>query len=268
MSPPDTLTSSARSLVYVYGLIRLPAADLVAPISQIAPVRIVSENELVALVSTIEDDFDDRLKDPEEAKRMVLAHHGVLTAVCRTRAVLPMRFGTVFADDASLRGALCERHDALLAALCRLDGTREWGVKIFCDRMVLRDHLMETPIVAAAQSEASAAPQGRAFFLKRRVAQLRDAEVDHAVARDLDAGRRSLIAAAQGEVAMKLQPSAVSGRADDMVWNGAYLVAETDEDGFFTQVETLRRALAPSGYACEMTGPWPPFNFADCRLEA
>lgn len=268
MSPHDSSSLSGQSPVYVYGIVHMSDEDIAVPPSDIAAVRIVAEDGLAALVSTLEVEFENKLKDPEQAKRMVLAHHGVLAAVCQTKIVLPMRFATVFSDDASLRAVLRERHAALLAALCRLGSTREWGVKIFCDRAVLRDHLMASPEVATAQSEASAVPRGHGFFLKRRIAQICDAEVERAVARDVGQSRQSLAAVARGEVALKLQPCVVSGRAGDMVWNGAYLVADASEDAFFARIETLRQTLAPSGYHCEITGPWPPFNFADCKLEA
>ena len=65
---------------------------------------------------------------------------------------------------------------------------------------------------------------------------------------------------------MKFQAAAVHGRADDMVWNGAYLVAKPDEERFFDLIEELRTVLGPRGFHYETSGPWPPFSFADYRL--
>jgi hypothetical protein len=65
---------------------------------------------------------------------------------------------------------------------------------------------------------------------------------------------------------MKLQPAAVHGRADEMVWNNAFLVAKPDEERFFAVLDELRKVNRPFGFHYEINGPWPPFSFADYRL--
>ena len=65
---------------------------------------------------------------------------------------------------------------------------------------------------------------------------------------------------------MKFQPAAVHGRADDMVWNNAYLVAKPAEERFFALIGELRKVHGPRGFHYEINGPWPPLSFADYRL--
>ncbi len=57
------------------------------------------------------------------------------TVVVLERTVLPLRFGAVFSDDDGVATALAMHCDALWEALDRVDGAREWGVKIFVIRM-------------------------------------------------------------------------------------------------------------------------------------
>lgn len=269
MSRPDPHAPSGPARIYVYGLIRLADDDgsrLPLGIDG-APVHIVAEGEFGALSSCLPGDLDKEMLDPDAAKNAVLAHHGVLQAASDRETVLPLRFGTVFSDDAGIRTALAAHHGVLAAALQHLQGSREWGVKIFVDRDVLSRGL-SSPALIDAEQELAEAPQGKSFFLKRRIAEMRDAESERAIAHDLASIRLQLCEASRGEAAMNCQTAAVTGRSDDMVWNGAYLVARSAEAHFFAVVRCLEEMFEARGYHCAINGPWPPFNFADCNLEA
>lgn len=267
--PLPELGASIQPHVYVYGLVRGDGvADSPAGIGG-AAVRIVAEGGIGALASELAAGLDVEMRDPDTAKAAVLAHHGVLQAVVGRQTVLPLRFGTVFCDDGGIRSAIAAHRGFLVEALQRLDGSREWGVKIFCDRDVLGGGIgAVSPALSAAEKELSGAPQGKAFFLRRRMAQMREREIDRTLAHDLEDLRRCLRELSHGEAAMKLQAPAVTGRCDEMVWNGAYLVMQAQEAPFFERIEAVMKALEPLGYHCDVTGPWPPFNFADCSLEA
>jgi len=263
--------------VYVYGIIRAeesgekPSAP---PLKGLAgdPVRTIGGDGVAALVSTLTmrtdgASFEDELKDPDQAKRLILDHHRVLQHLIDERTVLPMRFGALFTDDGKVSDALHEHRQGLLEALERVEGAREWGVKIFCDHSVLSRHLgEESPAMLAAQVELAAATQGRAFFLQRRIARLSEEEAERAIAQDVEESRRRLCDVARADAAMKFQPATVHMRTDDMVANDAYLVVKADEERFFALIDELRQVHGPRGFHYETNGPWPPFSFADCRL--
>jgi hypothetical protein len=140
-------------------------------------------------------------------------------------------------------------------------------VKIFCDRSVLSHHLGEkSPAVLAARNELATAAQGRAFFLQRRIERLAEEEAERAIAEGAEESRVRLCEDARADAPMKLQPASVHGRADDMVWNNAFLVAKPVEERFFAAIEELRKANRSLGFHYEINGPWPPFSFADYRL--
>ena len=271
------LASPETQRVYVYGIMRAREGGTepnLPPLKGLEdnPVHTIVGDGLAALVSMVATpadgtSFEEELQDPEHAKRLILDHHRVLQSLFDTQTVLPMRFGALFTDDEKVSEALHEHRQGLLDALERVEGAREWGVKIFCDCSVLRRHLGEkSSAMLAAQGELAGATQGRAFFLQRRVARLSDEEVERAIARDVKESRLRLCEIARADAAMKFQPAAVHGRADDMVWNGAYLVAKPDEERFFDLIEELRTVLGPRGFHYETSGPWPPFSFADYRL--
>ena len=247
---------------------------VVPPLKGLAdnPIRVIAGDGVAALVSMVATPaggtpFEEELKDPEQAKSLILDHHRVLQSLLDTRTVLPMRFGALFTDGEKVSEMLHEHRQGLLEALERVEGAREWGVKIFCDCSVLRRHLCEkSSAMLAAQGELVGATQGRAFFLQKRVARLSDEEVERAIARDVKESRLRLGEIARADASMKFQPAAVHGRADDMVWNGAYLVAKADEERFFALLDELQKLHEPLGFHYETNGPWPPFSFADYRL--
>jgi len=270
--------SAEAQHVYVYGIARAEAGGTKAGVPLLEgiagnSVRILDGDGLAALVSSLAipaggPTFDEQLKDPEQTKSLILDHHRVLQCLLDHRTVLPLRFGTLFSDDEKVRAALREHRRAFLEAIERVEGAREWGVKIFCDCQVLRRHLgKKSPAMREAQSELAGATQGRAFFLQRRVAALGEAEIERAVAQHVTDSRRRLGEIARAEASLKFQPAAVHGRPDDMVWNGAFLVATLAEQRFFAQIEELQQALEPCGFHYENNGPWPPFSFADYRQE-
>ncbi len=263
--------------VYVYGIIRaetggdrpsVPALEGLAG----NPIRSITGDGLAALVSMLAmpaagAPFEEEFKHPEQAKGLILDHHRALQRLIGDRTVLPMRFGALFTDDGKVSDALHEHRGSLLEALERVEGAQEWGVKIYCDRPVLCRHLGEkSAAMLAARGELAAATEGRAFFLRRRIARLVEEEAQRAIAQSVAASRRRLRDVCRADAAMKLQAADVHGRTDEMVWNGAVLVAEPAKERFLALIGELLQADAPRGFRYEASGPWPPFNFADCPL--
>ncbi len=270
-------TAPEAQRVYVYGILRAGEGNRrpnLPPLEGLEDnlVHTIVGDGLAALVSMVVTpadgvSFEEELQDPEQAKRLILDHHRVLQRLLDTTTVLPMRFGALFTDNEKVSDALHEHRQGLFNALERVESAREWGVKIFCDRSVLDRHLSKaSPAVLAAQNELTAAAQGRAFFLQRRIERLSEEEAERAISQGAEESRLRLCTGARADASMKLQPAAVHGRADDMVWNNAFLVTKQDEERFFALIEELRKANRRLGFHYEINGPWPPFSFADYRL--
>jgi len=61
-------------------------------------------------------------------------------------------------------------------------------------------------------------------------------------------------------VLLRPQDRRLSGRDREMIFNGAYLVRRADAAGFAHRVESFGRGLE-----LEVTGPWPPYHFAEAQ---
>src|SRR5436190_1786176 len=170
-------------------------------------------------------------------------------AALESGAVVPCRFCTVYRDEHDVRRFLAERADVLAAALARLDGCVELGVKAFA---------ASTP----GNAEATRAESGRAYLEARR--EEKQAREDLArsraeLVRDL---HERLLAAAKDGVLLDLQSRDASGRDSEMVFNASYLVDVTSR----FEAELTAAAGDYDGVQLEVTGPWPPYNFVPEEL--
>jgi Gas vesicle synthesis protein GvpL/GvpF len=228
--------------LYVYGVV-----ESSAPVGA----RVVEEGALAAVVAEVplsefgDGVLEERLNDRAWLEAHVRQHQDVLEGVSATATVVPFRFGTIYNDVDALRAMLRAREDELMAALERVRGRTEVGVKAWAgeDRV----------------EEAAAPSSGRAYLEQRLGAQER---ARTATARLADAAREAherLVAHAEDAVANRPQPRELTGRDDTMILNGAYLVA--DVEPIRREVEELTRAYGADGITFELTGPWPPYNF-------
>lgn len=194
-------------------------------------------------------------------------HHYVVDAAARLLPLLPVRLATVYSGDAAVRAALTDHHDQLLDALRRVGGRVEWGVKAYATGGEDEAARVPSPRVpAGARSGGNADPgpgsgAGLAYLKRRR---------DH-----LAAGREARAAAVQGartlhtELAGKAaaamvrppQSAQLSGVRQPMLLNAAYLL-NADEGRAFTAAVAAEASEHPE-LRVELTGPWPPYSFAD-----
>jgi len=235
--------------VYVYGVL---AADAPAPHG----VETVEHDGLVALVRDVPlDEFGEEalpthLNDREWLERQVRGHEDVLASAAEAATVVPFRFGVICHDRSDVARLLDEHRELLQRDLLRVDGCEELGVKVW----------YESPQAPASDASDDAPAGGRAYLERRRDSRRR--------ALELAAEREVLVADVHDRLARysvasvvnRPQPKELSGREEQMLLNAAYLVRRGDET-LAQEIASLRAEHAMSGYAFELTGPWPPYNF-------
>ena len=174
-----------------------------------------------------------------------------------TAAGFPLRDGTVSAFAvapgnsnrvlaATDTGAIYRCDSALDS-----DSRTEWGVKAFRSPAPVFDD------EGFASGEAYMERRRMEAASRQRADEAADAEVSEAFAR--------LAELAVEALANPLQARELSGRPEEMVLNGVFLVEDVVEDGFRAAVDALDRA---SSLSYELTGPWPPYNFVKRSVEA
>jgi hypothetical protein len=262
-----TAMTAASTAWYVYGVVGLDAGGELARgvrgVGSGADVRIFEHGPLGAIVSEValdefgEDALPDRLNERAWLESKARAHEDVLQAFAGSTGVVPLRFGAIFRDRADVTALLAERADAFAASLERVRGRVELGVKSWAD---------PTRRAAGPQGQSRPATSGRSYLELRLQAREADAQTGARLAALVQAAHERLLALAVDGVANRPQPRELTGRADEMVLNAAYLVA-TDDRSFAREVERLDVEGRGSGVSFELTGPWPPYNFVDEQVE-
>ena len=232
-----------------------------------AEVHQVPHRELVAVVSALpaaglgETALRAKLEQPEWLEAAARAHHAVVAAVAAGGATLPFRLATIHHGDDRVAAVLRRGYGRLCAALDRLEGRIELGVKVYADREAM---------VAAATAAAPPGPAGTSFgsagpgrdYLRRRMERHRQWE---------DAGRRAAALAERVAIALarladdsrlqRPQDPRLSGIPGDNVLNAVYLVDARRAAALSALAERLVEGVP--GAWVRVTGPWPPYSFAD-----
>jgi hypothetical protein len=134
---------------------------------------------------------------------------------------------------------------------------------LFCDREVLAARLADTSErVRELKAVMGQKAQGAAYFVKKQVDQAIAEESERISDEYAQRAHDVLSTHAEQSVVNSLQSKEITGRQEDMLLNGAYLVREGRLPAFRSALEGLAAEYREMGFACELTGPWPSYNFA------
>jgi len=210
--------------------------------------------------------LQERLRSAPELEAMVRSHNRVIEAIHARQAILPAKFGVVYAHDRDIVSGLRSACDTLLPQLHRLEGCDEWALHLYADRAVVRDRIAaRIPAIGRLREEYAAARPGRAYFLER---QLRD---------ELEAATRQALVTLAQSAFDRVVGSALAGQVNPVgpvadaageveILRAAFLVARDGAEHFDAEVRSA--ADASEGLRCECSGPWPPYSFAIGHAEA
>ncbi|MEX0429384.1 GvpL/GvpF family gas vesicle protein [Nocardioides sp. DS6] len=241
---------------YVYAVSAGLPPDALRGVAGIAgaPVELIGHRDLQALVSDVdlgeygEAGLRRNLEDLGWLEETARAHDDVVRAATAAAPTAPLRLATIFLDDEGVRRCVEDLYGDLRAALQRVDGRREWSVKVVAK--------------PRAQARASAAaPTGGADYLRRKKAESQARQSADAEA--LAAAERVSDAVTDGAVAVRRLPAQdprLSGLEGEMLLNLAALVEQDAGDDLAARVHEI--ADAEAGVDVVVAGPWPPYSFA------
>ena len=216
-------------MLYLYALSEHPAA--VPPVLGLddTPVAVERLDAVDALIGVVEG---ERVEPSEAA---ILAHARVVDAVTAANdAVLPARFGRGYSDLDALRTAITARSAELDAALARVRGCLELGLRVMAPRDETRGR--------DGRGSGSGSDYMRARLEERRQAERVADEVHTPLAELARAATRSV------------------GATPELLLSAAYLVPRGAVEDFRARLAELGDDHPDLTLAC--TGPWPPYSFA------
>ena len=221
-------------------------------------VRLVQEGELTGVVSSVsrprfaEDALRSSLEDLAWVERVARAHDAVVAAAAEAGPVAPVRMATVYLDDDRVRALLRAYASQFRAALERVRGRVEFGIKAFA-------------VSGAEQEPVGAAGNGRpgTSYLMRKKEERERAAAGHAQAiQAADALHRLAAGIAVASRRYPPQDPRLSGHQEEMVLNAAYLVPADGPTGGGDALRAVVDAWDAPSLRVEVTGPWAPYSFA------
>lgn len=233
-------------MIYLYGIsAKAPKTKITGSIDGSSPVERLEDSGFVAWYSQVPaDEFGDKLaanmENLEWLAGVSVRHQRVVSQIAEGVTVLPARFGTVFRNEKSLTEHLRAEKDKLAATLKRIEGTEEWGVKLF-----LNPDPPASPIDVASGRDYLKA---KASMMQVKKSKQLDPDVVE-FARELQA------IAADSAPAGK-----VSSGQNNLEWQASFLVRKKDRPQWDQMLKRYATRWADRR-EIQCTGPWPPYSF-------
>jgi Gas vesicle synthesis protein GvpL/GvpF len=225
------------------------------PVRTVAAAGLAAVAEDVGLAAFGEEALRHNLEDLPWLEATARAHHRVIDVVAQQGPLVPMRLATVYSSDETIAATLAERSADFRAALVRIGGRKEWGVKAYAVQPSER-----SAATGGTGSASQAAGAGTAYLRRRRdqLTAQKDARRETLANVEIIHGELSRYAAES-----RLHPPQapqLSGSTELMILNAAYLLDDERAEGFAALAATLGEHYP--AVRLELTGPWPPYSFA------
>ncbi len=177
--------------------------------------------------------------------------------------LIPMGFGTIFKEEASLRETLDKNHEKIKHVLDNIRGKQEWGVKVYLnDKKIFEKNIKEkSEVLREKEREMASLPEGMAFFMEEELKEMIDKEKNEELNNITGFFFEILRKHAVDSAKNKLLEKELTGISKPMVLNAAYLISDEKKEGFTNEAERLKLEIKAEGFGLEYSGPWPAYNF-------
>lgn len=247
----------SEDLVYIYGIARaaeIGDAEALGPGIAGGAVTLRPVGHLSVIVGAAPE------REMSPTRRHMLTHTAVLERAIVRASVLPMRFGTIAPDEASLARCVAANAATFESALAEIDGRVELGVKAsWREGLIFREIVDADPALRAMRDRLRTRPASETYY--ERIELGRRVEEAVAARRDVEGNAIAapLRALAERVVGQKLLDEA-------MIVNEAFLVPRDREAAFDAAMEDL---AASKGERLDLryVGPVPAYNFVTIRAD-
>lgn len=247
----------------------IAANDLPSPIEENSALEMIARGDLTAVTSIVslstygEEGLAKHLGDAAWTAVRAMRHEQVVEHFAKRTSVVPLRFGTIYLERASVEQMLAERAAELKKIIERIRDREEWGVNVFCDRLKLNDAIAElSSRLRELSEEARNASPGQAYLLKKKLDGLKTDEARRELARIIDQIESTLSAEVDGAKRVRVL-KVESTESGELKAKFAFLVQRSKFDRFRSKAERLAADFNDAGIRLELTGPWPAYNFAE-----
>lgn len=257
-----------NNLIYVYCITRdSPSTSRLTGMEEGSPVCPFPVGSLVAIVSTLSEKrfspsvLEKKLKEPAWLGEKVSLHESVVEAIMRQGPVAPLRFMTLFKTETSLLEALLPHEATFTSFLDHVVDKTEWALKMYLDKVQAGRYLSKICKDLMELAKKSSRSPGVRYLLEKRRERKAEEELQNLVRLVLEDVSRKLIGFSEDFKSLKPLDKGMTSISWDMLFNGAFLVANKTTKTFRKEVGSLARGYRKKGFIFQLRGPWPPYNF-------
>lgn len=211
----------------------------------------VSHKDISAVISNAP--FQEMKPDIET----ITSHQKVIEELRMHGTILPVRYGTMFKSDDSVKKMLMKTYKDLRPKITKLKDKDEFGLKIMIDESDLNKIKLESednPEIKKIKKEISSSGKGTAYFLKMKM----DEKIRNETYRRID----KLSGQVHHELAKAAQDSCLlKADFDQIILNAAYLVSHDASTKFHNKIDELKEMHKENGFIFHISGPWAPYSF-------
>jgi hypothetical protein len=249
---------NSPTVLYLYGLVA-PTADLsgLGAVEAGADIFLVSLGDVACAVSAVPASAYEQAAGASAAEQLewvtprAWRHHEILRRLHVAGTVVPLKFGTLCGSAAQVEDMLRRLRSPILDLLRHFEGKDEWTLKVSHDEASHGAWLQATDTaLIALQDEARRLPDGRAYFVRKKL--------QRATADLVSAG----LAAVEREVIEDLSQAGFQiGRAE-REGSGVPVLVERARFAVLESILAARESAAIDSHVTfELVGPWPPYSF-------
>jgi Gas vesicle synthesis protein GvpL/GvpF len=247
---------------------KLISGSIPVAIEEGTSLELVSSNSLAAVVSCVplsdygDEGLAERLDDAAWTAIRAMRHEQVVEHFAKHTSVVPLRFGTIYLDRSGIGKMLREKGTDLTAIIHRLKDREEWGINVYCDRAVLLEIIAEvSPRLREMAESAKQASPGQSYLMQKKIEALRVDEVRAEIERCANEIEEKLKLESVGATKLRVLKVETT-EYGELKAKSAFLVERQNFDNFQEAAEELAQEMQAKGIRIELTGPWPPYNFA------
>jgi len=214
------------------------------------PVYPLTYKAITAIVS------DAPIKYYEPDDEHAMAHREVVDEIIKNCIILPAAFGSVLKSVGDIKNIMRRQYGIWNGLLKKMDGRREYGMKIFWDKDRIQEEIQETNEAARELTEKLKEKED-----PRLRVQLKILLQDELITR----GNKYV-----EDIHEQLKEYSTASKSNDligkkMIFNGAFLVKNDLDEEFVKKIDELEK-LYPA-LEIRVIGPCAPYNFATVRLK-
>ena len=216
-------------------------------------------------VSTIKEKLQE---DAKWTEKNVKRHHEIIAEANKMSAVIPMKFGTLYATKKNLEAMLVAHYEKFKSLLLCLKNKQEWGVKGYLEYKKFAEILKKkNKEIQKLEKKRLSVPEGMQWYVGRKSDELIAGKIEYEVEEKLRKIINTLDKGAEEIRLNDLLPNVMSEPGKDMILNVVCLVKNDVLDKFHVMFQELLGECESVGITLTLTGPWPPYNFVEIKNE-